>query len=354
MIESLTKAQQAKFPKYVKKWTDIGLCTKRANRPKAEKTCREAYKVAGLEEPKLILWAKSPMGLLLTAKLIKEISKQGKKPYSEMDLKSVRASVGASVRASVWDSVWDSVRASVGASVRASVWDSVRASVGASVRASVWDSVRASVLKEEYYQTGSYGQHDVGWLSFHDFFLNECNIKDCEKLQPLMNLSQETGWHLFYKDIAILSEKPTELYRNGQGRLHNPKGPAIKYADGYELYSLNGISVTKEIATLKPTKITKDLILKETNADIRREIVRKLSPLELVKKLKGKVLDKEDGYELLGIDIGDGNVRPFLKMRNPSIKAVHIEGVLPGTTTVRDAIKYRNNLTDYQKPVKLS
>ena len=73
--KNLTEEQRAKFPEYVKKWTDIGLCTKRADRKKAEQACKEAYKVAGLEDPKVIIWAESPIGLLLTAKLIKEISK---------------------------------------------------------------------------------------------------------------------------------------------------------------------------------------------------------------------------------------------------------------------------------------
>ncbi len=393
-IEKLTKEQEAKFPEYIKKWTNIGLCTKRANRGKAENACKNAYKIAGLEEPKIILWAESPMGLLLTSKLIKEITKQGKNPYSKMNLasmgdsvwdsvrESVRASVwaivGARVRDSVWasvrdrvrDSVWDSIRNSVsdsmvasmgarvrvsmgaivGASVKASVRDSVGTSMWASMSASVWDST----LKNEYNELGSYGQHDANWLGFYEFFLNECNIKDCEKLLPLMNLAQETGWHLFYKDIAILSEKPIEISRNNQGRLHNNKGPAIKWKDGYELYRLNGVNVKKEVALLKPLKITKDLILKEPNADIRREIVRKLTSEQLVKKLKGKVLDKKYGYKLLGIDIGDGNVRPFLKMKNPSIKAIHIEGVRPGITSIKEAIKYRNGLTDFELPKKLT
>ena len=124
-INELTKEQESKFSDYVNKWLDIGLCTKRANRALAERYCRDAYRSAGLEEPKYIFWAESPMGLLLTAKLLKELVKKDCKPYSDMSL----------------DQVWDQVSDQVGDQVRNQVWDQVGAQVGAQVWDQVWDQV---------------------------------------------------------------------------------------------------------------------------------------------------------------------------------------------------------------------
>ena len=189
MIEKLTSEQIAKFSEYVEKWKTVGLCTKRANRQLAEKYCREAYKVAGLSEPKFIFWAQSPIGLLLTAKLIKELAAKGYAPYA--------AAEGGEVRAQVRDQVWDQVR----------------------------DQVRATSLRSEWNELYSYGQHDAGWLSFYSYFNEVCGLeKETQKLQPLINLSKETGWQLFYKDIAFLSEKPTEIHLNERGQLHNFNG----------------------------------------------------------------------------------------------------------------------------------
>ena len=125
----------------------------------------------------------------------------------------------------------------------------------------------------------------------------------------------------------------------------------VKYRDGFGGYALNGIVVPKEIALLKPEEITKDIILKQENADIRREIVRKLSSEQLINVLDAKVLDKKTielkhqklEYELLNIDLGDKRIRPYLKMINPSINTVHVEGVHPDCKTVLDALKYRND-----------
>lgn len=52
-ITKLTKEQESRFGEFIKKWTDIGLCTKPANRPAAEAGVIEAYKIAGLSAPKL-------------------------------------------------------------------------------------------------------------------------------------------------------------------------------------------------------------------------------------------------------------------------------------------------------------
>ena len=58
-INSLTKEQEALFPKYVDKWLKIGLCTKPANRPKAEELINQCYEVVGLKKPKKIIWCGS-------------------------------------------------------------------------------------------------------------------------------------------------------------------------------------------------------------------------------------------------------------------------------------------------------
>ena len=326
MITELTQEQKDRFPEFIKKWTDIGLCTKKTDRTKAEKACREAYVVAGLEEPKMILWASSPLGLLMTAKLIKEIAKNGLKPYSDMNLSSVRDSVGASV----WDSVRDSVRASV------------------------WDS-----LKKELSELNSWGQHDSNWLGFYDYFRAVCNLEiETSKLTPLSELSKETGWHLFYKNIAILSEKPIEINRNELGQLHRFNGPAIRWNDGYELYRFNGIRIDKK-EYLATSEITKDIILKEENADIRREIIKKIGIEKTIEFLGAKVIDSYQSqvggfYELLSVNYDGRGERPFLKMYNNSIKSFHIEGVIPGTTTVKQAIMYRNGLTEFCEPKELT
>ena len=150
-IESLTPEQVAKFPEYVARWTDIGLCTMPADRGAAEQAIREMYGAAKLPPPAKIVWCGSPLSsgltraIILDKKLLPQIGDAVRASVWASVGDSVWDSVGASVWASVGDSVWASVGDSVWASVRDSVRDSVGDSVWASVGASVWASVRDSV-----------------------------------------------------------------------------------------------------------------------------------------------------------------------------------------------------------------
>lgn len=64
-ISELTAAQEAKLTPYEQKWTDIGLSTKPANRPKAEAAVRALYSQEGLDGKKLeIVWFDSPMAIV--------------------------------------------------------------------------------------------------------------------------------------------------------------------------------------------------------------------------------------------------------------------------------------------------
>ena len=89
-------------------------------------------------------------------------------------------------------------------------------------------------------------------------------------------------------------------------------------------------------------KLDGKIILKEKNAEVRREIVRKIGVEKLVRDVGAKVKDAQGNYELLMIDIDGERERPYLKMKNPSIGVYHVEGVSPDCKTVKEALNWRN------------
>ena len=334
----------ARFPEFVKKWTDIGLCTLPADRLKAEHGIRLAYKTAKLKTPIKIVWTTSPFAQGLTRALVMDAN--GKASVRDSVWASVRASVGASVRDSVWASVrasvWDSVRASVRASVRDSVWASVRASVGASVWASVGDSVRASV------GDSGYGQHDASWIAFYDFFRRACLLeKETNRLQGLTEITESAGWYLPHEHICWITERHRRVCRNGRGQLHSHDGMAVEYPDGWGVWAWNGVRVNEQII-LTPNTLTPEQIAKESNAQVRQVMVERVGIERVCQLFNARSMDKQGTYELLVLDLGDGRKRPYLKMLNPSIGVWHVEGVAPNTKTVQQALNFRNGLTEAQ------
>ena len=324
-VEKLTLEQEAAIPDYIKSWIDRLDKSAKLDREAATQGAKWLYKFCKLKEP-LVVFVSSPMAAQIAAGLFKNL---------------------AQVRAQVWAQVRDQVLAQVGAQVLDQVWDQV----GDQVWAQVWAQVRDQV-GDQVYRAG-YGSHDSGWLSFYSFFLSECAIEDCNKLQPLMNLTENCGWFWPFENAVIFTERPKEIHLTNK-KLHKDGGPAILYKDGFSVHALNGVRVTKEIAETPGDKLSAELVLKEKNAEIRREIVRKIGTERLCNDLDAKIVDEKDDYQLLELDLQDGRRRPYLKMKNPSIDAVHIEGVHPDIKTVYDALAWRNGTKTYIKPKELT
>ena len=126
-------------------------------------------------------------------------------------------------------------------------------------------------------------------------------------------------------------------------QLHSDSGPAVYWPDsGQQYYFLNDVHVPKEIVETPGRELDPRLMLREQNAQVRREIVRKIGIERICRELAATCLDRQGDYELLLLDLQDGRMRPYLKMKNPSVGVYHIEGVAPECRTVAEALAWRN------------
>lgn len=311
-IKKLTETQEKKIPQYLDKWLKIGLRTESMGRNKASESINWIYKnILDKPAPKII-FADSPVQAVFMGAIIDKLPeilpnlKMGKPLESQLER-----------QLESHDNKW------------------IQQHWGDHYISNWW----------------------VGWIGFYDFILNELfedRQKDFTKFQEFIKHWQELHIIYPYDGICFVVDFPKVIERNVESRLHRDGGPALEYRDTYSLYSLNGIRVTKEIAETKPGDITKEMITKEQNADIRREIIRKVGNERLLALLDYTVIDSFGEYELITFNIGDGRIRPYLKMINPSIGCVHVEGVSPEIKTVKEAITFRNGLKEYEAPLALS
>jgi hypothetical protein len=179
-------------------------------------------------------------------------------------------------------------------------------------------------------------------MSYYEALREYCDFK---KLEGLIEVAQHCAWAWTFPDVVVFSAPPVELHTNAAGQLHCETGPAIKFADGWGVWSLNGVRVTQEIVETPASELDPQLVLTTQNAEWRREIVRKIGIERVCEALKAKSVDRDGDYELMLLNLGDRRARPFLKMRNPSIGVYHIEGVSPECRTVQQALNFRNGLT---------
>jgi hypothetical protein len=153
----------------------------------------------------------------------------------------------------------------------------------------------------------------------------------------------------------MVSNRPAWIdLRNG--RLHSETRAAIQWRDGWGIYFLNGVRVDRALVETPAEELDPMLFAKERNAEIRREILRKIGPIRLQEKLGSRILDTQvvlfpdDGimpnssaYELHSLNLGgETGEWPYLKMWNPSELCWHMEAVARECQTVQQALNFRN------------
>lgn len=130
--------------------------------------------------------------------------------------------------------------------------------VAAATEFLVYDSPAAVIQKytEEPYKAtpdnALYGQHDISWLMFFEFFRQEFGfVKETDPVQNLFQLAQHVGWMWMDETRTIITRRPEELHMKDSGKklepsnlplliMHNDSGPAIRYRDGWGLYVVDG------------------------------------------------------------------------------------------------------------------
>ena len=313
MINELTEDQERKLPEYFAKWNRVGKEYAPIDREKTVPLLKKYLGFADIK-PKIFLFLDSPMACQLSINFLKKLDSQldsqlSRQLYSQLSsqLYSQLSSQLSRQKLDFFPLGW-------------------------------------------FYQRGNIG---AGYAAFYDFLVSEV-IKPSDEVLRVWNIfktiTQTMHYFFIFRDIVFISEKPRHLHFSGNN-LHSAKGPAAEYKDGYSLHALNGVAVDKEVVETPAEKLDPKIILKTKNTEVRREIVRKIGIERVIMKLGAKSLDKSANgvYELLDINLGDGRVRPYLKMRNPSINTWHVEGVHPDCKTVEAALAWRNQTAEAPK-----
>jgi len=196
-----------------------------------------------------------------------------------------------------------------------------------------------------YVDSYLYGSFDSYYFSFYNYMNEVLEIQYDNKdkydiYRELLNFG-----HVYcLDDICVINEKPMVIHINEENFLHADEKAALVYEDGFSLYRLNGVTVPKELVLTPAEKLDSKMVLTEQNAEVRREIIRKIGIDKVITDLGAKLIETStDGmYELLNFDCIDEQYRPYLKMKNPSIDAWHVEGIHPDCLTIDQALGFRN------------
>ncbi len=201
------------------------------------------------------------------------------------------------------------------------------------------------------------GQQWLHWKSMYAFaemIGEKYSPEDSELLADWMEEAKQLHWWFPFEDICLISERPIKLEVNETGVLHCENGMAFEYADGFGAYFLNGVEVPDWLVTTDAENLDINKFLKEENADVKAEFVRKYG-VERMLNFGNKIdsyenYDQEENpwwwkseYELWDMhSLFPGlDYQPYLKMTNQTTGIFHVEALSPAVRTISDALKER-------------
>lgn len=195
-----------------------------------------------------------------------------------------------------------------------------------------------------------------GWAVYVDMFIKLGIFKSEEFENYCKFLRAGAFMSLTFDTDLIVCRKPLYIHLNDKFQYHSDSSPAMEWSDGFKLYYLNNVQVPDTIVLTSPHELDPELVLRSDNAEVRREIIRKMTINRFIQKAGMTIVDEwkrnaDTEYKLGTLSIPNMRIKPtYLIMRNPSIGVFYAEGVPPECKTVREALAWRDEETEYIEP----
>ena len=269
-IKRLTDAQYAQLPNYESKWFKICTSTDQVDHLLIEKSIDKLYSLIKLNSPKKI-WLPSPFAGAKKAKEMKN-----------------------SIFDKIYNIYFDATNSISIHSTPGKVYNEIAGEVSGPLCDKIYMQLIPLLRRNGCDAVGTYhGQHETP-LSFFDYARKVLHMNS-EKLQPFFDLSQ-TGWFWAFKDVVVMTERPTILKLDTVNRLHNETDMAIKYSDNFGIFMWHGIQVPSDII-LHPESISISQIDKEKNIEIRRIMLERFG----IKRFMQESGAKKIGEDCFGV-----------------------------------------------------
>lgn len=342
MLKILSSTQETRLSEISSTWLENAFMQRSLDKSLIENSLKWLYGLIGLPMP-TIYYAESPMRCQTATRELKlERLKKG------LEWKNINCQA----RYEIEHQVNRPVSGKASGRVRKHVWEQTK-QLG--ITKLQFEFHLKNLLDGGFENFSSDGMRAIQWCSYYDFFreIGVLKCKDFERYREFI-FGSGVSMSIYEASIAIVCPNPSYAMLNDNFQLHCPDGPSISWEDGYKLYFLNGVRVS-EVFFMPDHEIDPILLLKEKNAEARREIIRRLGIEKVIQSLGTEVIDRRGDYELLTLDIPGMKNRPtYLKMLNPSVKVWHIEGVPPHIKTCEEALAWRDSELRYIIPEQLT
>lgn len=248
-----------------------------------------AYRCAGLAPPQRIVWRNGPRDLASDW-------------LRNFDQDHVGANVSRTLRADClriaydrlvsrtsrwhWEQAVRATQAEKAHTTSIAITDAILSEVHA-LNIGLWRSLRRRFKGREPRPS----LLESGWTAFDvdNFRLSACGaLREvsgagdcCASIEGLQALSRTAGLVIPHENVCWVAAPHERLVTDDAGRLHNPSGPALRYADGMEVFAWKGVIVPEWII-LHPERVTVTAIDRHPNPWIKRCMIEVMTPARYV------------------------------------------------------------------------
>ena len=145
-------------------------------------------------------------------------------------------------------------------------------------------------LRKMTYFTPWWCNYAAYWPAYYSFFRDVLGLKFKDDHDVEERLVKSCDCVVFGEKVIFVSERPIEIHRNSDGNRHCEDGPAIRYADGWSVYSLDAHDIPGWIIE-HPEQITVEKIEGEGNAETKRIMMERFGYGKYLAETEAKVLD---------------------------------------------------------------
>lgn len=221
--------------------------------------------------------------------------------------------------------------------------------------------------KLEYYSWFLWGLGGGSyWMAWADFWtrIGIINDPDCNKFIEIMR----TGiWDMIlFDEMAIVCQRPTKVCLEDERtdgrarRLHNLKGPAVEWSDGWKNYFIMGTDMNKYAEQIEdPSTVTAQMILTCDNVEQRKGLIDVIGYarfLELFDSIAENTGTDFQGnkWTLHSMDVGEATRWKMLEVTCPSKGCSEYMWVPPEMTNYQDAVawSFGMNVLEYKPLVE--
>jgi hypothetical protein len=319
-LEHLSPEVLALVASVREEWLAVGLGTGPADRLASVDAAAAAYRAAGLEPARLVLWFDSPLAATYAAERltgVAAVEPPGTTPAGRR-IETVRAAYRNGVRPAGTSVAYNRIVNDVYFRLRHQV-GSIGALVADEVSGHVWSTAENVMVRELDDQLRHHGAGDlcaeVTGVRAHttvddavkgQFEADDLALDDlCGRLgfggppAGLPRMARTCGWWWAFRAAVVLSEPPSELHRDEHGRAHRADGPAIRYPDGFAVYAWHGVRVHPRVIA---GDVTGAYWRAEPSAKVRCVIAERMGYARLLAEVPARVAHRDDGGTLWRIE----------------------------------------------------